>query len=79
MHVNSRAATPLADLRERYGSDDAMPHRHAVAYFDMAYRVSPTAVHVISSGLPAVTNHGPKGGSAVAAAAMNALLYFEEG
>jgi precorrin-8X/cobalt-precorrin-8 methylmutase len=34
---------------------------------------------LISTGLPAVTNHGPKGGSAVAAAALNALLYFEEG
>lgn len=52
VHVNSRAATPLDDLRELFGSDDAMPHGHAAAYFDMAYRVSPTAVHVISSGLP---------------------------
>ncbi len=34
---------------------------------------------LIGSGLPAVTNRGPKGGSAVAAAALNALLYFEEG
>jgi precorrin-8X/cobalt-precorrin-8 methylmutase len=33
---------------------------------------------VISSGLPAVANRGPKGGSAVAAAALNALLYIEE-
>lgn len=30
------------------------------------------------SGLPAVTNRGPKGGSAVAAAALNALIYHEE-
>ncbi|CAA9449335.1 MAG: Cobalt-precorrin-8 methylmutase [uncultured Rubrobacteraceae bacterium] len=30
------------------------------------------------SGLPAITNRGPKGGSAVAAAALNALLYYEE-
>lgn len=52
VHVNSQAATPLDDLRELFGSDDAMPHGHAAAYFDMAYRVSPTAVHVISSGLP---------------------------
>ena len=52
VHVNSRAATPLDDLRELFDSDDAMPHGHATAYFDMAYRVSPTAVHVISSGLP---------------------------
>ena len=52
VHVNSRAATPLDDLRELFGSEDAMPHGHASAYFDMAYKVSPTAVHVISSGLP---------------------------
>ena len=31
-----------------------------------------------ASGLPAVTNHGPKGGSAVASAAVNALIYYEE-
>ncbi len=34
---------------------------------------------LIGSGLPAVANRGPKGGSAVAAASLNALLYFEEG
>jgi precorrin-8X/cobalt-precorrin-8 methylmutase len=33
---------------------------------------------LVESGLPAVTNRGSKGGSAVAAAALNALLYFEE-
>jgi precorrin-8X/cobalt-precorrin-8 methylmutase len=33
---------------------------------------------LMRSGLPAVTNRGPRGGSAVAAAALNALLYFEE-
>ena len=32
-----------------------------------------------SSGLPAVTNRGVKGGSAVAGAALNALLYWEGG
>jgi len=31
-----------------------------------------------ASDLPAVTNRGPKGGSAVAAAALNALIYYEE-
>ena len=31
-----------------------------------------------ASGLPAITNQGPKGGSAVAAAALNALIYYEE-
>ena len=33
---------------------------------------------LLQSGLPAVTNRGPKGGSAVAAAALNALIYYEE-
>jgi precorrin-8X/cobalt-precorrin-8 methylmutase len=33
---------------------------------------------LISSPLPAVANHGRKGGSAVAAAAVNALIYYEE-
>jgi len=32
-----------------------------------------------ASGLPFVANRGEKGGSAVAAAAVNALLYFDEG
>jgi precorrin-8X/cobalt-precorrin-8 methylmutase len=32
-----------------------------------------------ASGLPVVANRGPKGGSAVAAAALNALIYYEEG
>jgi precorrin-8X/cobalt-precorrin-8 methylmutase len=31
-----------------------------------------------TSGLPAVTNQGQKGGSAVAAAALNALIYYKE-
>ncbi len=33
---------------------------------------------LIESGLPAVANRGAKGGSAVAAAALNALIYYEE-
>jgi precorrin-8X/cobalt-precorrin-8 methylmutase len=33
---------------------------------------------LLRSDLPAVANRGPKGGSAVAAAALNALIYFEE-
>ncbi len=33
---------------------------------------------LLGSGLPAITNRGPKGGSAVAAAALNALIYHEE-
>jgi precorrin-8X/cobalt-precorrin-8 methylmutase len=34
---------------------------------------------LLGSGLPAATSRGPKGGSAVAAAALNALIYYEEG
>ena len=33
---------------------------------------------LLRSGLPGVANRGPKGGSAVAAAALNALIYYEE-
>ncbi len=33
---------------------------------------------LVASGLPALANRGPKGGSAVAAAAMNALIYYGE-
>lgn len=33
---------------------------------------------LLESELPGVVNRGPKGGSAVAAAALNALIYFEE-
>ena len=33
---------------------------------------------LINSGFPALANRGPKGGSAVAAAALNALIYYEE-
>ena len=34
---------------------------------------------LVASCLPAVANRGPKGGSAVAAAALNALIHYEEG
>jgi len=33
---------------------------------------------LLRSGLPGIANRGPKGGSAVAAAALNALIYYEE-
>jgi precorrin-8X/cobalt-precorrin-8 methylmutase len=33
---------------------------------------------LLESGLPAIANRGYKGGSAVAAAALNALIYYEE-
>jgi predicted glutamine amidotransferase len=51
VHVNTAAATPLDDLRELFDSEEAMPPGHATQYFDLAYRVSPTSVHVVSSGL----------------------------
>jgi precorrin-8X/cobalt-precorrin-8 methylmutase len=35
-------------------------------------------VALTTSGMPAITNQGPKGGSAVAAAALNALIYYQE-
>jgi precorrin-8X/cobalt-precorrin-8 methylmutase len=34
---------------------------------------------LVESGLPCVANRGERGGSAVAVAAVNALLYFSEG
>jgi precorrin-8X/cobalt-precorrin-8 methylmutase len=33
---------------------------------------------LVKSGLPSIANRGPKGGSAVAAAVLNALIYYEE-
>src|SRR3712207_9409782 len=33
---------------------------------------------LINCGLPSVANRGPKGGSTVAAAALNALIYYAE-
>jgi precorrin-8X/cobalt-precorrin-8 methylmutase len=33
---------------------------------------------LVRSGLPSIANRGPKGGSAVAAAVLNALIYYEE-
>jgi precorrin-8X/cobalt-precorrin-8 methylmutase len=33
---------------------------------------------LVESGLSAISNRGPKGGSAVAAAALNTLIYYEE-
>lgn len=51
VHINSRADSPKEALRAMFESDDAMPARHATEYFAMDYRVTPDAVHVISSGL----------------------------
>lgn len=51
VHINSRADSPRQALRALFESDEAMPARHATEYFAMDYRVTPDAVHVISSGL----------------------------
>ncbi|SFN83322.1 class II glutamine amidotransferase [Mycetocola miduiensis] len=51
IHMNSGATSPPRALSELYPSDADMPHRHATEYYAMYYRVTPDAVHVISSGL----------------------------
>ncbi|GGE94808.1 class II glutamine amidotransferase [Mycetocola zhadangensis] len=51
IHINSRAASPPKALSALYETDADMPHRHATEYYAMDYRVTPEAVHVISSGL----------------------------
>jgi len=52
VHINSRAPTPVEGLRELFDSEDAIPHRHNDdEYFAMDFRLTPDAVHVISSGI----------------------------
>jgi predicted glutamine amidotransferase len=51
VHVNSRATPPAKGLRSLFKSEDDIPARHQSEYFAMDYRVTPDAVHVISSGL----------------------------
>jgi predicted glutamine amidotransferase len=51
VHVNSRATSPSKALNEMFESADDIPDRHTTEYFAMDYRVTPDAVHVISSGL----------------------------
>lgn len=52
VHINSSAATPMRALNEVAAAGDTeVPFGHDTAYFAMSYRVTPTAVHVISSGL----------------------------
>ncbi|MFT3873895.1 MAG: class II glutamine amidotransferase [Nocardioides sp.] len=50
VHVNSGARAPIDDLRILL-RDEPPPAGHATAYFEMAYRVTPTSVVVASSGL----------------------------
>ncbi|MDP3889992.1 class II glutamine amidotransferase [Nocardioides sp.] len=51
IHINSRATSPLRALREMFDNEDEIPSRHTSEYFAMDYRVTPDAIHVISSGL----------------------------
>jgi predicted glutamine amidotransferase len=50
VHVNSRAAPPPA-LQRMGETATGVPPRHDDEYFAMDYRLTPDAVHVISSGL----------------------------
>lgn len=53
VHINSRAESPPRALRALFESEESMPARHAAEYYAMDYRVTPDAVHIISSGLDA--------------------------
>ncbi len=50
VHHNSRASGPSDELRELF-DPDRMPRGHESAYFELGYRVTGDAVHVVSSGL----------------------------
>jgi predicted glutamine amidotransferase len=51
VHINSHAPAPVAGLRDLFDSDEEIPHRHTDDYFAMDFRLTPDAVHVISSGI----------------------------
>jgi precorrin-8X/cobalt-precorrin-8 methylmutase len=73
--VVGNAPTALFELLERPPDDPALIVGLPVGFVGAAEAKAALA----SSGLPCVANRGEKGGSAVAAAAVNALLYFDEG
>ena len=70
--VVGNAPTALFELLEM-GADPALVIGLPVGFVGAAESKDA----LLKSGLPAVANSGPKGGSAVAAAALNALVYFE--
>lgn len=51
VHINSRASAPVTGLRKLFDSEEEIPYRHTDDYFAMDFRISPDAVHVISSGI----------------------------
>jgi precorrin-8X/cobalt-precorrin-8 methylmutase len=72
--VVGNAPTALFELLERPPRDPALVVGLPVGFVGAAEAKAALAM----SGLPFVANRGEKGGSAVAAAAINALLYFDE-
>jgi precorrin-8X/cobalt-precorrin-8 methylmutase len=72
--VVGNAPTALFELLERPPRDPALIVGLPVGFVGAAEAKGALA----ASGLPCVANRGEKGGSAVAAAAVNALLYFDE-
>jgi precorrin-8X/cobalt-precorrin-8 methylmutase len=72
--VVGNAPTALFELLERPPDDPALVVGLPVGFVGAAEAKAALA----ASGLPCVANRGEKGGSAVAAAAINALLYFDE-
>jgi precorrin-8X/cobalt-precorrin-8 methylmutase len=72
--VVGNAPTALFELLERRPRDPALIVGLPVGFVGAAEAKAALA----ASGLPCVANRGEKGGSAVAAAAVNALLYFDE-
>jgi precorrin-8X/cobalt-precorrin-8 methylmutase len=73
--VVGNAPTALFELLDRPPRDPALIVGLPVGFVGAAEAKAALA----ASGLPCVANRGEKGGSAVAAAAVNALLYFGEG
>jgi precorrin-8X/cobalt-precorrin-8 methylmutase len=67
------APTALAELLD-CGADPALVVGMPVGFVGAVEAKAALA----ESGLPALTNRSAKGGSAVAASAVNALLYIEE-
>lgn len=73
VYAVGNAPTALFELLE-LGADPALVVGLPVGFVG----ASESKEKLLESGLPAVANRGPKGGSAVAVAALNALLYHEE-
>ena len=73
--VVGNAPTALFELLERPPRGPALIVGLPVGFVGAAEAKAALA----ASALPYLANRGEKGGSAVAAAAVNALLYFDEG